>query len=432
MKRKRLLSVLMTFTMSLTLILTGCGSQTSSSSESSNGTVTLKLLHRWPNEPNKSFIDKVVKDFESTHKNIKVDVQSIANDSYKQKIKVILGSNSAPDIFFTWNGDFLNQFVRSNKVYDLTSALKGSWGDSLIKSQIDAYSYKGKDYGVAYAMDGKVFFYNKKIFSSAGIAQAPSTFDELIDDCKKIQAKGITPISFGDQATWANSHYIGTLNVRTVDPSVRAKDYEPTTGSFTDPQYITALQKLQELMKYATPNANGVSHEQARQDFINGKAGMMFLETEEVAEMQKAPKDFDWDMFQFPSVTGGAGNQTTMTGAPEGFAIAKSTKHAKEAIEFLKYLTSKEVAAEELKETGYVSGLKGIENVDVGNPKLTQSIKMLEQASNMANWMDADLESRVGSTYLSEVQKLIGNEATPEQVMKAVQDSAKQVKEDMK
>ncbi|HPF17880.1 MAG TPA: ABC transporter substrate-binding protein, partial [Thermotogota bacterium] len=84
-------------------------------------TVNLKFLHRWTQEPDKSFFEEVVKEFEALHPNVKVDIQTVANDPFKEKIKVMLGTNDAPDVFFTWPGEFTNRFIRAGNVLDITS-----------------------------------------------------------------------------------------------------------------------------------------------------------------------------------------------------------------------------------------------------------------------------------------------------------------------
>ena len=58
-----------------------------------SASVELKFLHRWTQEPDSLFFDEVARDFEQLYPNIKVNVQSIANDPFKEKIKVLLGTS---------------------------------------------------------------------------------------------------------------------------------------------------------------------------------------------------------------------------------------------------------------------------------------------------------------------------------------------------
>jgi len=47
--------------------------------------VTLRFFHRWPQEPRKSYYDALVAEFERQNPDIKIVMDSVVNDSYKEK-----------------------------------------------------------------------------------------------------------------------------------------------------------------------------------------------------------------------------------------------------------------------------------------------------------------------------------------------------------
>ncbi len=69
--------------------IAGCSSQSSSA----DGKVTLKFFHRWPKEPEKSYFEEVVKEFEKEHPDIDIQIEAVLNDSYKDKIKGHAGNH---------------------------------------------------------------------------------------------------------------------------------------------------------------------------------------------------------------------------------------------------------------------------------------------------------------------------------------------------
>lgn len=432
MKRKGLMTIVLAACIAMTSVFSGCSSKTADTSKD-NGKITIKFLHRWPMEPNKSFLDKVVADYEKANPNIKIDMQSVANDSYKEKIKVILGTTDAPDVFFSWSGEFMYKFVRENKIYDLTTALnQDGWKDTLMESQLKPFTLDNKTYGTPYSVDGKVFFYNTKIFKDNGL-EVPKTWDEFIKVCDTLKSKGITPIAYGNQAPWASAHYIGTLNQKVVAEDVRTKDYNAATGEFTDSGYVEALKKYQQLIPYFNANSNAIKHDQARMNWVNGKAAMIYCETQEVGEVQKLQgKDFQWGMFKFPDITDGKGDQSKLTGAPEGFVISANTKHPKEAIAFLKYLTGKEVGLKEVKEIGILNGMKGIYDTTNADAKVIEAANLINSAKDIVYWLDTDLNTKLVNVYLSETQLLTSGETTPEKMMQKIQQTAKEVKNETK
>jgi raffinose/stachyose/melibiose transport system substrate-binding protein len=96
-------------------------------------------------------------------------------------------------------------------------------------------------------------------------------------------------------------------------------------------------------------------------------------------------------------------------------------------MEFLKFLTSKPMAEKMVKQTGWLSVVKGAMNSSNTNPKNIEAAKSIENASNISIWIDAALDSKIVDSYLSGAQQLLNGQQSPEQVMSAVQNAAKQV-----
>ncbi|MCY8466218.1 ABC transporter substrate-binding protein [Bacillus atrophaeus] len=403
------------------LAISGCSSQSSSS----DGKVTLKFFHRWPKEPERRYFEEVVKEFEKEHPDIHIQTEAVLNDSYKDKIKVMLGTSSPPDVFFSWSDEFAAKFIRGNKALDLSSYYKNDteWSSQLVGTQIKPFTYDEKEYGVPWQMDAKSFFYNKDIFEKLNL-KPPSTWEELIEVSKKLKANGYTPISFGTKAPWTISHYIGTLNQRMVDEKTRERDYDAKTGEFTDEGYVKALEKLKELMPYFNEHVNSIDHEYARQQFKSGKSAMMYAETAEI----KLVEPVNLGLFSFPDITGQKGSSNALTGAPEGFMISSKTKHPKEAMEFLQFLTSKKMGEKLVKDVGKYSAVQGTATEENSTATQREAVQQIIDADSMVSWFDMDVDVEIADVYLSSVQQMLGGDMTPAEVMKSVQKAAKQVR----
>ncbi|MGW8458550.1 ABC transporter substrate-binding protein [Bacillus atrophaeus] len=403
------------------LAISGCSSQSSSS----DGKVTLKFFHRWPKEPERRYFEEVVKEFEKEHPDIHIQTEAVLNDSYKDKIKVMLGTSSPPDVFFSWSDEFAAKFIRGNKALDLSSYYKNDteWSSQLVGTQIKPFTYEEKEYGVPWQMDAKSFFYNKDIFEKLNL-KPPSTWEELIEVSKKLKANGYTPISFGTKAPWTISHYIGTLNQRMVDEKTRERDYDAKTGEFTDEGYVKALEKLKELMPYFNEHVNSIDHEYARQQFKSGKSAIMYAETAEI----KLVEPVNLGLFSFPDITGQKGSSNSLTGAPEGFMISSKTKHPKEAMEFLQFLTSKKMGEKLVKDVGKYSAVQGTATEENSTATQREAVQQIIDADSMVSWFDMDVDVEIADVYLSGVQQMLGGDMTPAEVMKSVQKAAKQVR----
>ncbi|MEC3631114.1 extracellular solute-binding protein [Bacillus velezensis] len=397
----------------------------SSQSSSSDGKVTLKFFHRWPKEPEKSYFEEAVKDFEAAHPDIHIQTEAVLNDSYKDKVKVMLGTTSPPDIFFSWSDRFAYKFIKGDKALDLSSYYQQDkdWFSQLVQSQIKPFTHDGKQYGVPWQMDAKSFFYNKDIFNTLHL-KPPATWDELITVCEKLKENGYIPISFGTKAPWTISHYIGTLNQRMVDEKTRAKDYSPETGEFTDEGYVKALEKLQELLPYFTKHVNSVDHEYVRQQFTSGKAAMIYAETAEI----KLVEPVNLGLFPFPKISGEKGSPRALTGSPEGFMISSKTKHPKEAMEFLQFLTSKKMGEKLIKDVGKYSAVQGTATENNSTPIQREAVQDIVRAETMVPWFDMDVDVEIADVYAAGVQQMLGGTMTPREVMNSVQKAARQVK----
>lgn len=417
----------------LVLTALGCSQETPSSNQSTgkDQDVTLTLFHRWPNEPFKGYFDSVIAEFEEQNPGVKIKVVSALNDEYKQKINVVLGNDNPPDIYFTWVGEYANKFIRGGKALDMTPYVQEdkAWSDQIIPSTLKPFTLDNKVYGVPVLMDVRMMAYNKEVFNKLGL-QPPNTWTEFIQVMDKIKASGLIPLGLGNKEPWNGGLYITTLNQRLVGPDVLAKDNNQATGEFTDPAYVEALKKLQELTPYINEHPNALSREEERNMFVNGRIAMMPLHTIEFPYVKDAK--FEWGTFNFPSIEGAKGDPSVITGAPEGFMISSKTQHPEEAMKFLKFLTSKPMAEKWVKETNVISTTKGAVNADNSTPLMVQTIEQVEKANDMAIWIDTVLDGRIFNPYLSGIQQILNGEKTPEQLMKEVQDAAKQVRESSK
>ncbi|MED1791454.1 extracellular solute-binding protein [Brevibacillus nitrificans] len=435
------------FTTGLLLVLslaTGCSTADSSKPQASanpGGTavtpasgeqITLRFFHRWPRDPDKTYFEQVVKEFEKENPNIHIETEAVLNDAYKEKISVLLGTNNPPDIYFSWSGEYAYKFVRGGKALDLTNYAEQdkAWSEQLMESQLVPFRLDNKLYGVPLTIDGKTFFYNKEIFSELNL-QVPKTWSEFISTLQTIKDNGYTPITFGNKAPWASSHYIGTLNQRMVEESVREKDYNRASGTFEDPGYVEALRKLQELVPYFNKDVNGLDHEFARQMFVDQKAAILYAETAEVRLVEPKTK-FQWGFLDFPAIEGGKGNPNYLTGAPEGFMISSTTKHPDEAVKFLKFLTSKAQAEKFVKEVGKYSAVKGAVNENTATPLGIEAVERVTSAEGLALWLDTDLDIKIVDAYLAGTQQMLNGEKTPEDVLQDVRKAAQQVREQVK
>lgn len=406
----------------------GDSKQTTAESAQAEGEQkVIAFMHRFPDEPYNTFINTKLAEYEQMHPDIKFNIISAQNQEYKEKIKIVVGSEDTPDIFFSWVGDFTERFIREDLILDLTPYLEADpeWKDSFIESQLEQYvNADGMQYGIPFRLDCKLFFYNKAIFDEHNLT-VPTTWDEFINVCETLKAAGITPISFGNQEPWSASHYIGTLNQICVPDEVREKDYNPKTGEFTDPGYVEALQYYQQILQYTNDNPNGVKPDMGRTNFIMEQSAMYYAELIEIPYIKADNAEMEFGMFNFPKIEGAKGNQDILTGVPEGFVVSSKTKYPDECVEFLKWFLGKEVGTQMCQEIGWFNAAKGTTE-GLTDQALLDGYNAVMEAKAMSAWLDNALYSTVCDEYLTSVSALTGGDITPEQAMENIQAKAKE------
>ncbi|MEH7086024.1 extracellular solute-binding protein [Neobacillus drentensis] len=425
------INVLFAVLLVFALILTGCSSSSSTNEES--GKVVLKFLHKWPQPEYAPYFEEVVKAFEKENPDIKIKMEAIADEPIKDKLRVVLGGKEVPDIMFSWSGEFARKFVRADTALDLTPYLNEdpAWKNSFIPASLQPFTSNEKNYGIPLRFNGKFFVYNKKIFDKYQL-QPPTTWDEFLQVLDTLKKGGETPIILGNQSPWAAIHYLTGLNQKMVAQDVRMKDYNPKTGEFTDPGYVTAMHMLADLNKkgYFMKNVNSSSHDMGQQLFAAGKGAIFYVELEEFQTIENNMKG-NWGFFPMPSIADGKGSQSFITGAPDGFIVSSKTKHPKEAIKFLKFLTSKDNALKLVKQIGWPSPIDGATNPDTALKEVAEGVDYMKKAEGMAEWLDTDVHAKVADVYLSNIQLLLDGSKTPEEIIKEVQEVAKQVQSEV-
>ncbi len=397
---------------------------------------TLSVVTKFADPQYAPYFVSVAKAYEAANPGVKVDLQQVGDQPYKDKIRVLAASKKMPDVYFSWAGDFANKFVRAGLAADLSSVISKDteWGKTFSPAALKAFEKDGKNYGVPIDLDAKYLAYNKAAFAKAGINSAPTSFEELLSACDKLKSAGYTPIAFGNQYGWPAIHYITQLNAYNVPARTLAGDYAPETGAFTDAGYVKALDQFKSLaQRCASGGANGLSHEAAQAGFLGGKAAMHYLESVEfkaLTEQGGAAKDIaaNWDFMRLPAPADAAGDTGALTGAPDGFMVNAQSKQAPLAVDFLKFMTNQDNAKKLTKDIGWLSPVKGSATSENSFPQLESALEDINAASQFAIWLDTVAHADVANAYLSGVQGIVDGSQSPEQVMTAVRAAAAKAK----
>jgi len=394
-------------------------------------TGTVSVLTKFGLQVLSPYFVNIAQEYEKLHPGVKVELIQESDDSVKDKTKTLVASNSLTDVFFTWTGSWGGNFVRGHRAADLTAVIgpDSEWGKTLVPAAVQAFQYNGKYYGIPLYLDAKFMGYNKAIFSKLGLS-APKNFAELLTACDTIKKAGITPISLGNKEAWPVVHYAGQLLAYNVPRATLESDFDPKTAKFDDPGYVAALTQFKELSERCTDGAavNGTSYASALQQFGNGKAAMYYQEIIEFDQSTAADgglKQADFGFFVLPVPEGAKGDPKAIEGAPEGYMISAASKNMPLAIDFMKFVTSKENGQVlSAPPYGQPSATVGGGSPEKMSPAVVEGLDVLKSASYLVPWLDTANSARTAAAWLASLQALAGATMTPEQVMDKVKEAS--------
>ncbi|MEV1332633.1 extracellular solute-binding protein [Micromonospora costi] len=125
----------------------------------------------------------------------------VDDEQYKTKQALDLRSKGGADVI-ALDGIWVGEFVQAGylkPLSDVAGSEVDSWeGWSQIPEAVQGLgSFEGKRYGIPLGTDGRVLFYNKKLFAQAGLPAEwqPTSWQEILDAGAKLKAlPGVTPI----------------------------------------------------------------------------------------------------------------------------------------------------------------------------------------------------------------------------------------------
>ena len=149
---------------------------------------------------------------------MKIKISPLQNEQFKTKIPIALQSNNPPDIFQQWGGGQMADQVAAGKLMDLSDKVAPEL--TAIGGSAAGWQVKGKTYGLPYTLGVVGFWYNKALFTKAGVSTPPVTMDDLYAAIDKLKGAGITPIAIGAKDKWPAAFYWDYFALRNCSEKV--------------------------------------------------------------------------------------------------------------------------------------------------------------------------------------------------------------------
>lgn len=208
---------------------------------------------------------------------------------------------------------------------------------------------------IPFTLDPLVMYWNRDIFTNAGIATFPKYWDELIQAGVKINQKDVnsnirrSAVSLGEFVNLAHAREIlGTLLLQAGNP-VTEKKYEGTNPFMlvsalddTSPTLKEAEQAITFFTKFSNPRNPEYSWNRSlpnsKSAFLSGLLATYIGYASEFPDIREKNPNIDYDIAALPQARG-AKNRVSY-GLMYGFSIVRSTADANNTFNILSQLTS--------------------------------------------------------------------------------------------
>ncbi|HEX4091916.1 MAG TPA: extracellular solute-binding protein [Trebonia sp.] len=314
------------------LALAACSSGGSSSGgSSSGGTTTLKLVvadyGTGPSNTSSKYWGGIVSAFEKAHSNIKVNVTTIPWTNFDSQVQTMVQNKQYPDIT---EGDYFSNYAQDGLLYSAADVLSDP--SNLLPAFKAQGTYNGTQYGMPFTTSSRTLFYNKKLFTQAGISAAPQTWADVEADAAKITKLGDVGfgLPLGNEEAQAES-LLWMLG--------DGGGYQ-TAGKYTidSPANIAAFNFLKGMVAAGDtePNPGTVDRTPLWEQFAQGKVGMINGSPALIPIIQSAKVLTSADWTSVP-IAGKTGPLSVTLGVCDNVAAFKANGHEAQIKEFLDF-----------------------------------------------------------------------------------------------
>jgi multiple sugar transport system substrate-binding protein len=395
------------------------GAGSSSGSGSGNSPVTLTLFgadygNGSASNSTTAFWQAAATAFHQAHPNITVNVQTVNWNDFPAKSNALIQNKQYPDIM---EGNPPQQYAQGGIAYPLSQIVSPSTQASLIQRFLKDENYQGTPYGIPWTTSTRAMYYNKKIFTAAGISTPPTTWAELESDAAKIKAKNYIgygmPLGSEEAEAEMLLWFLGN-----------GGNYVDSSGNYAinSPQNIATLNFMKSFAATGDtqPNAGNTDRKEVWADFAAGKLGMVLGSPAVIPIIQQAGilKASDYGVADVP---GKNGPLTQTLGVHDDIVVFKTggTAHLAADKEFLDFVYQDQWQLKFDNEYDLLPATQSGATVMGKNPQFTAFLSNISNSvtyPSNANWTTVNNQIKTSAG-----QAITGS---PSQVLNTIQQTA--------
>lgn len=334
----------------------GC---TATGSSDNKSDVTLSV---WSWRPEDAAVYRqIFAKFHESHPHIQVDFKPYKSTEYNTILSTGLTQAGGPDVAQLRSYGGLQPLIQAGDLVALDGPVAGL--SNFETTSLDGARGKkdNKVYGVPLEMSTFQVYFNKDIFAKYQL-QPPAGWDEMIADAKKLLGAGVTPFAVAGKDTWLLPLYDDLFAATRYGGPEFEKRVLAGQAKFTDPDYVAALDVLNQLKPYFPKDQMGLGETDVQTLFATGKAAMIPEGSFALAPLKAINPNLNLGVFNPPPPPGALVTKPLQVGwVDASYGLNAKSKHQKEALELLQWMTTAEfgqLVADQLKQVSLVKGVQ--------------------------------------------------------------------------
>lgn len=325
---------------------------------------------------NESLDEDMIKEFTAAT-GIQVQYEYVAAADAAVKLQALTIADELPDVFVTQSGVY-KDMVGEGLVMNLNEALETpnyegdtTWRESYeegLLSNCESILEKGGleldslDYGVPFTMATVAVVYDETIYEKLNL-QAPQTWDDFMNNCAELKAAGYIPMAVqsSNNLDWFPRILWDQL-VR-VEMEEEGKKFEDGSMSFASESVRKGLVEYKKMYDAGIfPDGYFTNTlDNTLQLFVQGEAAQMVATPDKLTYLlENIPETMKLSSYVIPSIN--EQPPRSLGGSSVILCVKEGTEHPEEAIELLKYLTSRTNFATNKNLKLAISGIKNTEH----------------------------------------------------------------------
>ena len=413
MKVKKGIILILVLVLAAPMVFAGGGGQ-----QSGGGGKTEIQFWTWRPE-DVDVYEGLLRTFKSQNSNIEVVQTAHRSTEYNTVLSAALSGGSGPDVFQSRAYGGLETFAQSgymepldNLVPELKSFSEGS--------RLGAISIEdGKIYGVPFASQTNVVYYNQDMYAKLGLS-VPKTWDQFKANCEALKNAGITPIGNGGKDAWILEVMMGTICPNFYGANDFYNKVVKGETTFQDPAFVSAIDRMNELKPYMPDMFMGVSYDDGRALFFNEMAAHFIGGSYEAGFFTSQNPSLKYDIYAPPTL--GANDPSYVGMYMDGnFSLNAASTKKDAGVKLLSFFASKTTGDVFIKDLKQVSSVPGVNTSS--EPFIAKVISLQQYNTPYIFLVGFRYEQPTGSVLAqAALQGMFGGEFGAAEVCKQIQE----------